>query len=286
MDRQDTLSPDLASHYEIALNAIKTGMVRKLSELLRDHSQLSCYRTEQGRTLLNCVADWPGHWPRRLESAALLIDAGADINARAGDINEGETTLQWAVSCNDAALTELLIQAGSPVNGLNDNHRPMMHALFYESKDSAAVLIRHGAAFDLESAAGLGRIDVLSSFFDDDGRLLPSLGMHYPPVSNPLPPNDISISELLEQALVYAAINGQIAAAGYLIDRGADPNAIPSGFTHKIPLLAWARHHPDMVDFLIQRGAVEGELNDSEPCTHPPHFTDSSNNSKVQIGQD
>src|SRR5271169_1769463 len=149
MDRQDTLSPDLASHYEMALNAIKTGMVRKLSELLRDHSQLACYRTEQGRTLLHCVADWPGHWPRRLESAALLIDAGADINAQAGDVGEGETTLQWAVSCNDAALTELLVQAGSPVNGLNDDHRPMMQALFYESKDSASVLIRHGAAFDL-----------------------------------------------------------------------------------------------------------------------------------------
>jgi uncharacterized protein len=257
MDRQDTLNPDLSSHYETALNAIITGMVPKLSQLLRAHPQLACHRTKQGRTLLNCVADWPGHWPRRLESAALLIDAGADINAQVGNVNEGETTLQWAVSCNDAALTELLVQAGSPVNGLNDDHRPMMQALFYESKDSALILIRHGATVVFESAAGLGRIDVLSSFFDEDGRLLPNLGRHYPPVSNPTPPNEISVSELLEQALVYASINGQTAAAGYLIDRGADPNATPSGFTHKLPLLTWARHHPDMVDLLIQRGAAQ-----------------------------
>jgi uncharacterized protein len=255
MTEQYSVSADLAQLYVNALDSIKTGDIPTLSQLLRKHHQLSYYRAQRGRTLLHQLADWPGHWPRRLESAALLIDVGADVNARVGETRDGETTLQWAVSCNDAALTDLLIEAGAPVDGLNCDHRPMMQALFYESVDAALVLIRHGATLDLESAAGLGRIDLLPTFFDAEGKLMSNAGTHHPPVSNPIAFNDNDVSELLNQALVYASINGKTDAAGYLIDRGADVNAEPSGFTHKMPPVAWARDHTGMVDFLVQRGA-------------------------------
>jgi ankyrin repeat protein len=255
MAEQYSVGSDLVQLYVNALDAIKTGDLPTLSELLRKHPQLSYYRAQRGRTLLNQLADWPGHWPRRLESAALLIDAGADVNACTGETRDGETTLQWAVSCNDAALTDLLIEAGAPVDGLNGDRRPMMQALFYESGDAALVLIRHGATLDLESAAGLGRIDLLPTFFDAEGKLMSDAGTHHAPVTNPIPFNDSDVFELLEQAIVYASINGKADAAGYLIDHGADVNAEPSGFTHKMPPVAWARHHPDMVDFLVQRGA-------------------------------
>ena len=43
-------------------------------------------------------------------------------------------------------------------------------------------------------------------------------GTHHQPVSNPIPFNDSDVSELLEQAVVYASINGKADAAGYLID--------------------------------------------------------------------
>jgi len=251
----NTEQPDQAANYAAATEAIRTGDVRALSRLLREHPQLASARGQDGRTCLNQVGDWPGRWPRRLESAALLIDAGASVNARAGDPDTGETTLQWAVSCYDAALTELLIEAGSPVNGLNDSRRPLAQALFYESGDAAQVLIRHGAAIDLEFAAGLGRLDLLPTFFGDDGSLLPSAGAHHPPVNEPVGPADDAGSELLDQALVYASINAQAEAAGYLIDRGADVNGEPSGFTHRIPMVTWAKHHPDMVAFLVGRGA-------------------------------
>jgi hypothetical protein len=252
-------SADLAESFAAATEAIRTGDVRTLSRLLREHPMLAHARGSGGRTCLNQVADWPGRWPRRLESAALLIDAGANVNARAGDPDTGETSLQWAVSCYDAALAELLIEAGSPVNGLNDSRRPLAQALFYESGDAAQVLVRYGAVIDLGFAAGLGRMDLLPAFWGSSQELLPSAGVHHPPANDPVAPGPDAPSELLEQALVYASINGQAQAAGYLIDHGADVNAEPSGFTHRIPMVTWAKHHPDMVEFLTGRGARRPE---------------------------
>jgi ankyrin repeat protein len=62
-------------------------------------------------------------------------------------------------------------------------------------------------------------------------------------------------NELLDQALVYAAINGQRETAAFLIDHGADVNAEPSGFPHRIAIVDWGESHPEFVRFLIGRGA-------------------------------
>jgi len=248
-------TPEEALSYAAANDAIRSGDVRKLAQLLAGNPELVHIRVIRNRTLVNQLADWPGRWPRRLESAALLIAAGADINARSGIDETAETTVQEAASCYDAALTELLVEAGASPDGLDDDRRPMAEALFYQADAAAKVLADHGATIDLEFAAGLGRMDLMPAFFDAGGKLLPSAGPHHPPVSEPLPPEPGAGNELLEQALVYAAIAGQQETAAFLIDRGADVNAEPSGFTHRMPPVDWAEHHPEFVQFLIQRGA-------------------------------
>lgn len=255
---QVNVDTNLAETFQIATRAIKSGDISTLSALLQENPRLSVYKS-QYRTLLNQTADWPGHWPKRLESAALLLNAGADINSRSGN---GETTLQWAVSCNDTALTELLIKAGAPVNGINDDCRPLAQALFYESKEAAELLVKLGAFISLEFAAGLGRVDLLSAFFDVNGDLFPEANHHYPPINHLVPQDDINKVEIIDQAMVYAAINGHIDAAKYLIDHGADVTAKASGFTHKISFVDWARHHPDMMEFLIhyEGGMAEIDL--------------------------
>lgn len=245
--------------FAAATEAIKTGNVSALSRLLREHPQLPYVRGPGSKTCLNLVSDWPGRWHRRLESAALLIDAGANVNARMGDPATGETTLQGAVSCYDAALTDLLVEAGSPVNGLNDDRRPLAQALFYGADEAAAVLVRHGAKIDLEFAAGLGRLDLLPTFFDAGGNLLPTAGAHHPPVNDPVPPDEKAGPELLDQALAYAVFSGQAEAAEYLISRGANVRAQPSGFTHTISMATWAKHHPDVVRVLARHRAGGGD---------------------------
>ena len=254
-----SFSQDEALNYAAANEAIRKGDVRGLSRLLSENPRLVRIRVVRGRTLFNQLADWPGHWPRRLESAALLIAAGSDINARAGLREDDETTLQEAISCYDNALTELLIEAGAPVDGVDDDRRPMAQALFYEAREAMKLLVERGATIDLEFAAGLGRVDLIPGFFDENGELLPSAGTHHPPVSRLEPPAATAPSELLEQALVYAAITGEVEAAGMLVDRGADVNAEPSGFTHRMPPVTWAENHPEQVEHLVRRGARRPE---------------------------
>jgi hypothetical protein len=255
---------DEALNYAAANEAIRSGNPHELSRLLAEHPELARIRVIRGRTLFNQLADWPGCWPRRLESAALLINAGADVNARAGTADNDETTLQEAVSCYDTALTELIIEAGGSADGLDDDRRPLAQALFYEAGDAAKVLIKHGATIDLEFAAGLGRMDLLPTFFDADGTLLPAAGVHHPPVNTPEPPAEGAGSELLEQALVYACITGQREAAAYLVDRGADVNAEPSGFNYRMVPVTWADNHPEVAGLLIQRGARPPAPSDDE----------------------
>ena len=259
-------TPEEALNYAAANDAIRSGDVRKLAQLLAGNPELVHIRVIRNRTLFNQLADWPGRWPRRLESAALLIAAGADINVRAGSDEHDETTLQEAVSCYDFSLTELIVEAGASPDGVDDDRRPMAEALFYVSPIAAKVLADHGAIIDLEFAAGLGRMDLMPAFFDAGGKLLPSAGTHHPPVTPvpvPVPPEPGAGNELLEQALAYAAINGQQETAAFLIDRGADVNAEPSGFTHRIAIVDWSEAHPDFVQFLIQRGARPAEPDDS-----------------------
>jgi hypothetical protein len=71
-------------------------------------------------------------------------------------------------------------------------------------------------------------------------------------------------NELLDQALAYAAINGQRDTAAFLIDRGADVNAEPSGFPHRIAIVDWGESHPEFVQFLIERGARPPEPDENE----------------------
>lgn len=244
----------LADVFPIAVRAVKTGDVETLTRLLHEHSTLANARALRGRTLLLHLCDWPGHCPRERETGLALIRAGADVNDRGGDPEKGETALQWAASCDDAVLAELLIDAGTPVDGLNDDRRPLTQAIWYECPQVAETLVRRGATLDLELAAGMGRHDLLPTFFGADGRLLPSAGHHHPPV-NALAesPSD----ELLEQALVYAVLGGSVEAAEYLLDHGAHINRQPSGFDGRGTPLHWAasKKSAQMVEFLVERGA-------------------------------
>jgi len=122
----DSVAQDaaLADVFPIAVQAVKTGDVELLIRLLRERPTLANARSQQGRTLLHHLCDWPGHLPRARETGRVLLAAEADVNARAIDQEKGETALQWAASCDDSALAELLIDAGASVDGLNDEGRP------------------------------------------------------------------------------------------------------------------------------------------------------------------
>lgn len=246
----------LADVFPLAVQAVKTGDVETLIRHLAERPELANARSQQGRTLLHHLCDWPGHFQREEETGRALIAVGADVNARAIDPAKGETALQWAASCDDSSLADLLIDVGTPVDGLDDDRRPLAQAIWYECQQVAETLVRRGATLDLELAAGMGHVDLLPTFFDANGGLLPHAGRHHPPMNAPTLPEQLS-NELLEQALVYAVLGGNVEAADYLLTRGANINVQPSGFDGRGTPLHWAagRKSAQMVELLVKRSA-------------------------------
>src|SRR5260221_12953250 len=96
--------------------AIQDGDVEALQQHLRDNPELATARVVDrrgvSRTLLHIVADWPGHFPNGSQTVALLIAAGADVNARVlhpGPRGSPETALHWAASSDDVAVLGALL---------------------------------------------------------------------------------------------------------------------------------------------------------------------------------
>lgn len=70
-----------------ATDSIHQGDLLALRLLLADHPELVAARigTEpdgMSRTLLQVATDWPGRFPNNVETVWLLIEAGAEVDAR------------------------------------------------------------------------------------------------------------------------------------------------------------------------------------------------------------
>ena len=173
-----------------------------------------------------------------------------------GDI--GWTTLGLVATSLDARmaglqrpLLELLLAHGADLDFRDGG--PLVGALYYGELQAAQFLIESGARYDLVSAAGAGRVDLMAPFVVD-GRLRDDAHVltHYSQIrTRPSTPDDI-----LGLALSLAARNGQRDAAAWLIDRGANPSARPP-FDHRATPLHWAAlyGHDDVASLLVERGA-------------------------------
>ena len=69
----------------------------------------------KGRSPLHVVADWPGYFPNGPQVVRMLIEAGADPNARDPDQPSSETPLHWAASSDDVDVAGALIDGGADV---------------------------------------------------------------------------------------------------------------------------------------------------------------------------
>lgn len=100
--------------------AIHGGDLDALGLLLSEHPGLAGAQLgsepagdESGiaRSLLHVVTDWPGHFPNGAATVALLVEAGADVNARFTGPH-AETPLHWAASSDDVEVLDALLDAG------------------------------------------------------------------------------------------------------------------------------------------------------------------------------
>jgi ankyrin repeat protein len=105
-------------------------------------------------------------WQRREKIAQLLLEKGADVNAR-GD--HGRTPLHYAVENNTKPITTLLVEHGADPGIRNDfGVTPLYSAASVGDNKLVVLLLHHGATKDINSALHLdGAESVLDQLMSD-----------------------------------------------------------------------------------------------------------------------
>lgn len=228
-----------------AVDAIHLGNLPELRRLLAENPGLAQVRlgdTEPGglsRTLLHVATDWPGHFPNGVETVALLIEAGAEVNARFSGPHT-ETPLHWAASSDDVAVLDVLLDAGADIEApgaVIGGGPPLADATAFGQWKAAHRLVERGARTTLWDAATLGLMDRLES----------SLAAELP-----------SPAEVAD-AFWGACHGGQRRSAEGLLARGADLNWLP-GWERLTPLDAARRNQfEELAEWLRSLGAKSAE---------------------------
>ena len=238
-----------------AIEAMRAGDVEKLRALVAADPSLVTSRSSKSHpTLLQALVLEGKDKPKNVEMVQVLIDAGAELNE----------PLVAAASIDNRAAAELLLDHCAAIDGTG-GWSPLEEALYWNSQNVIALLLERGAKVqNLRTAAGLGRIDLIESYFNADGSLKPEAGKINWPWGDL---NAIACSNqdawsqdppgVVNNAFVYACMHGQIEAAKLLLDKGAEINVIPGGFDYAGTGLHYAalNGHRAMVEFLLAHGA-------------------------------
>src|SRR6267378_2063485 len=200
-----------------AIQAIKSGDIQLLRSLVASDPTLATSRSSKSHpTLLQCLTLDAQDLSNKVEMAQVLIDAGAEINGPLGACASG----------NNVAVAAALLDAGAEIDGAG-SWSPLEEALYWSSNDVRDLLLERGASVhNLRIAAGLGRTDLIESFFRSDGSLKPEAGRIEWPFVDPEESNlplqikqelQAKISQwrddpqsIINNAFVYACMHGSI----------------------------------------------------------------------------
>ena len=155
------------------------------------------------------------------EVAAVLIDAGADLDATAAPTSggvPGGTALRHAAVFGMTTVVDLLARAAARVSSIAEAAAVGDITGWLQPDTPLQERVRA-----LVMAADHQRLDVIDQLLDNRT------------------PVDATDARWGRQALRQAAMNGRVASVTHLIARGADPN-------HRDPIehrtaLQWCRHH-------------------------------------------
>jgi ankyrin repeat protein len=178
----------------------------------------------------------------------MLLNAGAEVDAMADMYGGGCTTLGLvATSIHPKVagvlheLIDTLLEHGARIDGPGNGHATALvnSCLANGRDDAAAYLASRGAPLDLEGAAGVGRLDLVKSFFNSDGSL-----------------KNTATNAQMKDGFTWACEYGRTDVVEYLLDRGIDAGELfprPQGQTG----LHWAAHggHIDTAKALLRRRA-------------------------------
>lgn len=249
------------ARFEAAADMIVSGDMETLERSLRQNPELVRERStrEHRATLLhytaaNGVEGYRQKTPTNIVAVAdLLLKSGAEVDAEADVYGGGCTTLGLAatsvhpeVAGVQEALLQILLDHGAVIEKPRSagNARSAVIACLANGRVRAGgFLAARGAQLDLESAAGIGRIEVVVASFRADGSLRPP-----------------ATKKHLQNGFLWACMYGHENVVAFLLHHGADLlDPLDSGAT----ALHWAAGgaHQSVVRLLLGRGAPLEVLN-------------------------
>ena len=102
------------SIFENAVQALNRGDVASLTAMVAQTPEVVTATDDENATLLLRLIDWPGNRPNASISAQILLNAGADVEARR-DKHNG-TPLSGALCLEDQDLLKVLLDAGADIH--------------------------------------------------------------------------------------------------------------------------------------------------------------------------
>jgi len=198
------------------LEFVKRGDASAVESMLQTDPNLPHYAGDYAKTGLHWAAE-----KDEVEVARILIDAGADIEAKT---TWNATPLEWAATMGSSRVADLLLSRGAK-------------------------------KFTFIAAAALGKLEEVKSRIESGDDLSSELGDETLSTDDHWPADSARIQgDILSHALYSAARNGHTKVVDYLLSQGAaiDAKGVFGGTG-----LHWAaiNGHSDTVDFLIQHGA-------------------------------
>jgi len=253
--------------FESAADAVVHGDLATLDALLSEHPALATQTSPfgHGATLLhytsaNGVESWRQRTPRNLvDIARRLLAAGAAVDAVCDAYGGGQhqTTLYLALSSGHPAdaglqvpLVDVLLDAGSEVEGVQGDGTPLVTALAFGYRDTARHLVTRGARIrNLVQAAGLGDLEAVRAWVGDPEQVY--VDVYGKRIEG--------LDRLRNEALLLAARHGEPAIARVLLEAGADANTT---MPHKRAPLHGAAYggNVELIDTLLEFGADAGKV--------------------------
>jgi ankyrin repeat protein len=179
-----------------------------------------------------------------------LLNAGADPNTKRPD---GETALMTAARTGVADAVQVLVARGADVNGAEPARRQT--ALMWAAAEGHAGVIRAllaaGANVKARSQSGFtpllfaareGRIEAARALLNGGATLHESLSVNSRESAGGVAQGQ---QESSLDAFLLAATNAHFELASFLLDRGADPNSHPRGWT-ALHMISWVRKMGDV----------------------------------------
>jgi hypothetical protein len=252
------------SAFEAAADAIVAGDLATLKQLLRDDPSLVHARStrEHRSTLLHYVAangveNYRQKTPPNIvQITETLLDAGANVDADADMYGGDATTLELAATSIHPlragiqnALIDLLLERGAQLDrpGNAGRNVSIVNGCLANGRGAAAEhLAARGATLDLESASGVGRLDLVRTFFNPDGTLKPS-----------------ATETQMRDGFTWACEFGRTDVVAFLLERGMDITAKLRH--HGNTGLHWASFggHVSTVQLLLNRRAPLDPIDDA-----------------------